>query len=258
MPCLVSGETVVLPSLSERHDLGCLSHDEVLVPAGQHCAWDPGDNAMSMTGAIDRSTAATVAAYDAIATSYDARRHQLPEAMRGWIRRFAGMVGPGGVVADLGCGPGRHGQLLTRLGLRVVGLDLSAGMLRVARRRLPSVVQADLRQLPLRGESLHGVWSAAALLHVPRVDAPVVVEEYRRVLRPDGTLGLVTAAGEGEGWEPVAYAPGWRRWFVYHSSDQLVQFLEGAGLDLLELHEQEYGRRWLHVLARPSPKLASR
>jgi ubiquinone/menaquinone biosynthesis C-methylase UbiE len=142
--------------------------------------------------------------------------------------------------------------------LHVVGLDLSAGMLSVARHRLPGIVRADLRRLPFCSRSLNGVWSAAALLHVPRMDAPVVVDEYRRVLRQDGTLGLVTAVGEGEGWEPVAYAPGWRRWYVYHTPDQLEQLLEGAGFELLELQQQEYGRRWLHVLARPRPRLAGR
>jgi SAM-dependent methyltransferase len=212
------------------------------------------DNAVLMAGSIDQSTAATVAAYDAIAAAYDARRGCLPDAMRAWIGRFAGVVGSGGLVADLGCGPARHGQVLAGLGLRVVGLDLSAGMLSVARARLPHLVQADLRRLPLHSEALDGVWSAAALLHVPRSDAPAVVGEYRRVLRAGGTLGLVTAAGEGEGWEPVAYAPGWRRWFVYYTPDQLLPLLEGAGLDPVELHEQEYGRQWLHVLARALPR----
>jgi hypothetical protein len=62
-----------------------------------------------MTGSIDRSTAVTIEAYDALAMTYDARRRSLPEPMKAWIRRFASAVGSGGLVADLGCGPGRHG-----------------------------------------------------------------------------------------------------------------------------------------------------
>jgi SAM-dependent methyltransferase len=206
-----------------------------------------------MASPADPATAATVAAYDAIAAIYDQRLGGRPDILHPWLERFAAAVPPGGIVADLGCGPARHGHALAGLGLRVVGVDLSAGMVAVARHRLPGrIARGDLRRLPVRAACLDGVWSAAALLHVPRADVPGVLAEYRRVLRPEGTLGLVTAAGEHQGWEAVPYAQGWRRWFVYHPPARLAELLGHAGLEVTHVHEEDHGRRWAQVLARAS------
>jgi SAM-dependent methyltransferase len=207
-----------------------------------------------VTGVADRSTTATIAAYDAIAAIYDQRQDGLPNILGSWLERFAATVRPHGVVADLGCGPARHGQVLAGLGFQVVGVDLSAGMVAIAHQRLPGrVAQGDLRHLPIANAALDGVWSAAALLHVPRTDVPAVLAEYRRVLRPGGTLGLVTAAGEQEAWEPVAYAKGWQRWFVYQPPALLAELLDRAGLDVTQTLEEEHGRHWINVLAHAHP-----
>jgi SAM-dependent methyltransferase len=183
-----------------------------------------------VTAPADRSTTATIAAYDAIAATYDQRQDRLPNFLGSWLERFAATVRPDGLVADLGCGPARHGQTLAGLGLQVVGVDLSAGMVAIARQRLPGrIAQGDLRHLPIATAALDGVWSAAALLHVPRTDVPAVLAEFRRVLRPGGALGLVTAAGEQEGWEPVPYVQGWQRWYVYHPPALLADLLTAPG-----------------------------
>ena len=42
---------------------------------------------------------------------------------------------PHGTILDLGCGTGRHSVALARLGYRVTGVDLSAGMLALAEQR---------------------------------------------------------------------------------------------------------------------------
>jgi SAM-dependent methyltransferase len=207
-----------------------------------------------VTPLADRCTTATIVAYDAIAAIYDQRQARLPDILGSWLERFAATVRPGGVVADLGCGPARHGQTLAGLGLQVIGVDLSAGMVTIARQRLPGrIAQGDLRRLPIASAALDGVWSAAALLHVPRTDVPAVLAEYRRVLREGGTLGLVTAAGEQEGWEPVPYAEGWQRWFVYHPPALLADLLDRAGLTITRTHEEERGRHWIKVLAHAHP-----
>ncbi len=55
-------------------------------------------------------------------------------------------------LLDLGCGTGAHLVALSRLGHRVVGLDVDLKMLRHARSKLPAaqVIRADLRHIPFR------------------------------------------------------------------------------------------------------------
>lgn len=64
-------------------------------------------------------------------------------------------------VLDVGCGTGRHADELSRRGYEVVGVDRSASMLGIARRRAPNVrfVEADMADLEL-GER----FDAAAIL----------------------------------------------------------------------------------------------
>jgi SAM-dependent methyltransferase len=58
-------------------------------------------------------------------------------------------------VLDVACGAGRHARAFETAGARCVGLDLSAALLRVARRVTTSpLVRADMRALPIRPRSM--------------------------------------------------------------------------------------------------------
>jgi SAM-dependent methyltransferase len=70
---------------------------------------------------------------------------------RGWLvpvlDQFLAMVRPGGIVLDLGCGPGREAFELAERGVRVVGLDIASSLLGRAHREHPVVgyVRGDMR-----------------------------------------------------------------------------------------------------------------
>ena len=89
----------------------------------------------------------------------------------------------GMTVADLGCGTGDHSLALAERGVRVIGVDLTRGMLvKASAKGSGRLVQADLAaDLPLRSASLGGalsVYSAQFLQLRP------FVTELRRVLVP--------------------------------------------------------------------------
>jgi ubiquinone/menaquinone biosynthesis C-methylase UbiE len=200
----------------------------------------------------DETTRHNQAAYDQIAGLYAAR-----QAERGRSFPFPDLWAPftarlprAADVADLGCGPADGGALLAQAGHRVVGLDRSAGMLAYAARALSGLVaQADLRRLPVASESIDGIWCCASLLHVPHDQTMTALREMRRILRPDGCLALVTAAGQGSRLEPVPYAPGTQRWFFYREAVQLEKQLQDAGLRVMTTTEETSSRHWLKILA---------
>jgi SAM-dependent methyltransferase len=156
----------------------------------------------------------------------------------------------GGVVADLGCGPARDGARFAAEGFRVVGMDLSSGMLAAASDLAGRLAQADLRAIPVAGSALHGIWSAAALLHVPERDTDQVLREFRRALCPAGTLALITALGDTSRLETVPYAPSEQRWFVYRRSETLRDQLESAGFAIRAENHMAGSRAWYAILAR--------
>ena len=147
------------------------------------------------------STARVQAAYDAAAEDYqrafghDLARLPLDRRMLDRARHAA----PDGPILDLGCGTGSAGSYLAARGARVVGLDLSGGMLRACRStgEFP-VCRGDMRRLPFADGAFAAVVAYYSLHHIPRAELGTVLAETARVLRPVGVLLLGTHLGEGE------------------------------------------------------------
>jgi SAM-dependent methyltransferase len=98
-------------------------------------------------------------------------------------------------VLDLACGAGRHQGPLADVGLRPVGLDLSADLLRLAAGRPDApgrLVRGDMRRLPFRDESFGAVASFfTSFGYFATVQEDVrVLGEVRRVLTPGGGVLL--------------------------------------------------------------------
>jgi SAM-dependent methyltransferase len=103
---------------------------------------------------------------------------------------------PTDTVVDIGCGNGTYLAELVRRGAgRVLGVDLSFGMLAAARDRLRSTDQpvplasADAAALPLRDGVADVTLAPHMLYHVP--DPPGALRELRRVTRPGGRVAIV-------------------------------------------------------------------
>jgi ubiquinone/menaquinone biosynthesis C-methylase UbiE len=98
-------------------------------------------------------------------------------------------------VLDLGCGAGPLSSALIANGIDVVGMDLSADLLRQAAERIASKAQATPRLLQANCEVLpfrDGQFDLVAALGVIAFleDEGVALREMTRVLRPGGTLVL--------------------------------------------------------------------
>ena len=101
---------------------------------------------------------------------------------------------PGATVADVGCGNGAYLAELSRRGFagRVLGLDLSPGMLAAARERSPGfagLIAADATALPLPDGVADLTLAMHMLYHVP--DPSAAVRELRRVTRPGGRVVIM-------------------------------------------------------------------
>lgn len=171
----------------------------------------------------------TIQTYDRIAAEFAANT---------WTRRlerafdsFARYLIPAAQVLDLGCGPGRDIELLRERGYRVIGADLSLGMVREARQRVGGALACcDMRDLGLAAQSFDGVWLCAALLHLPRAVAPRALAETRRVLRATRPLYVSAQQGAGERWIEASGA----RFFVYYQPDELAAIVRAAGFAVQE------------------------
>ena len=114
-------------------------------------------------------------------------------------RRFASdamlaLLPEDAIVADLGCGTGFVASQLAPWVGKVIAIDSSAAMLKAAARRtdeLPNVElrRGDLTAIPLEDGSCDAALLLLVLSYVP--DAPAVLSEVTRILKPGGRAVLV-------------------------------------------------------------------
>ncbi|HEY1823940.1 MAG TPA: class I SAM-dependent methyltransferase [Trebonia sp.] len=179
----------------------------------------------------------TRASYDTVADSYAGlTRHLLDETPqeRAVLASFADMVRAqgGGTVADVGCGPGRITAHLRQLGVDAFGIDLSPGMIAVARRDHPGLRfdLGSMTELALADASMAGLVAWYSLIHVPDDEVSSVFAHFRRVLRPGGPLLLGFHVGDGSRLKTQGYGGHPMKVFVHRRRhDQMIAWLKDAG-----------------------------
>ncbi|MBI2850511.1 MAG: methyltransferase domain-containing protein [Chloroflexi bacterium] len=102
--------------------------------------------------------------------------------------------GQGETILDVGCGTGVFTTDFLAAGARVIGVDISAPMLRFALRKTSgypfAAVRGDVLSLPFKDNSFDKVTSITALEFV--ADARGAVNELFRVVRPGGRVVVAT------------------------------------------------------------------
>ncbi len=176
--------------------------------------------------------------YDRIAAAYaEAYFDELDRKPfdRHLLDRFARYGG--GRVCDLGCGPGHVAGYLRMRGVDVFGVDLSAGMIDVARRLNPMIQfeVGDMRQLDVPSGSLGGIVSLYTIIHLKREAVGVLLREMFRVLRPSGKLLLACHRGQGEVHADERFGQPVSMDATLFDPDELQRYLVEAGFRVEEL-----------------------
>ncbi len=104
-------------------------------------------------------------------------------------------TGPGTRLLDLGCGTGLLLALAQQRGATVTGLDVTPGLLAVARDRLPTAELwlADICRLPFASAAFDVVTGVNAVQFA--ADPRGALAEAARVVRPGGLVAVGTFAG---------------------------------------------------------------
>jgi demethylmenaquinone methyltransferase/2-methoxy-6-polyprenyl-1,4-benzoquinol methylase len=135
--------------------------------------------------------------FDEIAPVYDRLNTLMTLGLdRGWRRAAVSStrIGQGDAVADIACGTGKlTGGLAEAVGPfgRVIGIDLSDGMLERARAEYRDLVQVEFRQgdaleLPIEDGRVDAATIAFGLRNLPDFESGF--REMRRIVRPGGIV----------------------------------------------------------------------
>ncbi|WP_211241008.1 class I SAM-dependent DNA methyltransferase [Pseudonocardia spinosispora] len=180
------------------------------------------------------------AAFDAIGAAYD---DAFPDK-EGQLAAGAWLVDSlpaGSRVLDLGCGTGvPTARQLTDAGLDVLGIDLSARMVELARQRVPSATfrLLDIADLRPGAESFAGVAAFFSLLMLPRAEIPEALATVRQVLGAGGLLTLSMVEADVD-YQPIPFLGQTIRVSGYRFDD-LCAIVAAAGFDIVGTDTRTY------------------
>jgi SAM-dependent methyltransferase len=100
-------------------------------------------------------------------------------------------------IFDAGCGAGGACVEADKIGCEVIGVDASAALLDIARKRLPTAIfhEADLESLPFGESEFDAIIAVNSVLYA--TDIAQAMKELARVIRPGGRI-VITNWGNPE------------------------------------------------------------
>lgn len=113
--------------------------------------------------------------------------------------QFIEMLPAGGTILDLGCGSGRDSKAYKQAGFKVIAVDGSEALCKIASEYIgQDVVCCKFQDLDIQ-EPLDGVWACATLLHLDKDDVIVTMQKLTECLVPGGIFYASFKYGEFSG-----------------------------------------------------------
>lgn len=123
--------------------------------------------------------------YDDFSTAYERERHHGYHALLDELELAIALpYARGREALEVGCGTGLILERVAAQASHATGVDLSPGMLELARKRGLDVHEASATALPFKDASFDVVYSFKVLAHVPEIERALA--EMARVCRPGG------------------------------------------------------------------------
>lgn len=187
--------------------------------------------------------------YDKIAKLY--ADYTECKLMQYQLSKFTSIL-PGKKVLDVGCGVGRDVSYMTEDGLDIVGIDISEGLLKEAKKRYPKAKfkKMDFRKMTFKANSFDGIWSMASLIHTEREEMPKVLKEFSRVLKKNGVVYLAVVEGEGEEEIKKEKYENEPRTYIYYKLTEIEKYLTDAGFQIMNTEINESNKKWIEIFAR--------
>ena len=197
--------------------------------------------------------------WNAIAESFDETRGKPWKV----VVDFVSTLSVSDVVADIGCGNGRHLILCVDKCKTVIGLDISKNLLKIAKSKIEGrkvrvvFIHGNLVNIPIQGNSLDSVLYIAALHNIKgRTNRIQSLNEVKRILKNDGRALISVWSREqerfrdcfndisGNDCEPGDIVIYWRqnklnapRFYHLYTKEEFIEDIKQSGLEIEQFSE---------------------
>ena len=149
------------------------------------------------------------------------------------IDEFISHLPERGSVLDIGCGGGVPVlRTLVDRGFDAKGIDFSQGMLDVAKENVPEaeLILGDITKTDFEPESLDGIISTYAFIHIFRTKHPHLYMKIFDWLKPGGIMLVGTAKTE---WEEISDYFGVPMAWSHPAARESLQLVNNTGFEVL-------------------------
>lgn len=186
---------------------------------------------------MDKSKQAS-SVYDKIAEPY-AKEFSNPSEH---VDDFLSLIPKNGIILDVGCGVGVDSDYMGSKGFRVIGIDLSKEMLKLAKQNFPKIEfkHGDIRKLDFPPNSVDGILASCSLIHIPKKDIPDLLKRFYEVLKKEGAIYIALQGGKSEETfinEP--FKPDEKLFLNIISFEEIKGLLDKYGFSILKKYERE-------------------
>lgn len=180
-----------------------------------------------------------IADYDDIAKEY-AERFFYDTSDNKYIDAFLQSL-DGVKILDVGCGNGQDCKYISEKGFDVNGIDLSLGMLAIAKEKVPNgkFEVMDIADITYPDNSYDGIISKCSLFHIPSEELPKTLASFTRILKPNGKLLLILQEGSVETMIEEPYRPGVKIYMNYFSVEKISNLLQEYGFEINNIEKEE-------------------
>ncbi|MFH0752072.1 MAG: class I SAM-dependent methyltransferase [archaeon] len=202
----------------------------------------------------DNKIKITIESYNQTASEYANKTADLrPEG----LEKFLDYLKPCSYVLDLGCGAGRDARRFLDKGHRVVGIDLSSGLLGIARRDVPEAEfkLMDITNLEFAPDTFDGICALASMVHVPKSCMFSALRGCYRILSDKGIMYVSVKRGDGESMTPDARYGGVQKFWSFFQQDEIEGLLHATGFEVVDSmsikkHDSYATNPWIDIVCR--------
>ena len=173
------------------------------------------------------------------AEKYANVQHYLPV-----YQPFMEMIPAGGIVLEVGCGPGNVTSVLRKLrsDVNITATDFAPEMLELAKKQNPEVrfFQLDCRDLARINEKFDGILAGFVFPYLDCLEVEIFLKQSYQNLHSGGLLCITTMEGKAETSGYQTSSDGKHSlWIHIHESQTLQLQAEKAGFQVLKAEVTE-------------------